>query len=186
MTGIRLRPARAGDRELVAGLLRGLSAESSYRRFQTGLGAEPGSAVLDALIPVAPRGGAVLAFDGDGVVGHGVWVRAGSTQTAEIGLVVADAHQARGIGTALAEAIIGDLVAHGIPQLEVFATATNEPVARMVARRAPDAVRELDGPTVTYRFAVALPGCAGARDRRPPVRRARPGRAARGRVRSSR
>ena len=154
MTGLRLRPAGPDDRAALAGLLCGLSAESAYRRFQTGLGPRPRPSVLDALLPSGPCGGAVLAYAGAALVGHGVWRRVGGQPVAEIGLVVADAHQGRGVGTALAEALIADVTAHGIERVEVFATATNEPVARMVARRAPDAVRERDGATVTYEFLV--------------------------------
>jgi GNAT superfamily N-acetyltransferase len=154
MTGVRLRAARPDDREAVAELLRGLSAESSYRRFQTGIGPAPSAAMLDALLPDCLRGGAVLAYVGRSLVGHGVWVRAGATPVAEIGVVVADGHQGRGIGTALARALFDDLAARGIERVEVFASATNAPVVRMVARQAPDAVRERDGATVTYTFAT--------------------------------
>ena len=93
-----------------------------------------------------------------------MWVRVGAAPVAEIALVVADSHQGQGIGTALADALIADLAARGIERVEVFASATNEAVARMVARQAPDAVRERDGATVTYAFATArqLP-------RRPPA-----------------
>ncbi|MDF1604410.1 GNAT family N-acetyltransferase [Nocardioides sp. YIM 152315] len=152
MNAVRIRAAGSADRAAVAALLRGLSAESSYRRFQTGIGPEPGAAVLTALLPDRLRGGAVLAYAGRLVVGHGVWVRAGAAPVAEIGLVVADAHQGRGIGTAMARALMGDLAARGVERVEVFASATNEAVVRMVTRQAPDAVRELDGATVTYSF----------------------------------
>jgi GNAT superfamily N-acetyltransferase len=153
-TRICLRPALPTDRAALAGLLRGLSLESAYRRFQTGLGPEPRPAVLDALLPDRLRGGAVLAYAGGGLVGHGVWVRAGSAPVAEIGLVVADGHQGRGIGTAMAQALVADLADRGIAQIEVFASATNEAVVRMVRRQAPDAAGERDGATVTYTFAA--------------------------------
>ena len=163
MTAVRIRAAGVDDRAAVARLLRGLSAESSYRRFQTGLGPDPGSAVLDAMLPQGLRGGAVVAVVDDEVdgheivgheiVGHGVWARVGAA--AEIALVVTDAQQGKGIGTALADALVAELTARGITEIEVFATATNEAVARMVARQAPDAERERDGATVTYRLRVA-------------------------------
>src|SRR6478736_7839586 len=98
MSRPRIRPAVPADRAGVAGLLRGLSAESAYRRFQTALGPEPGAAILDALLPEDLQGGAVLAHVGGSLVGHGVWRRAGATPVAEIGVIVADAHQGRGIG----------------------------------------------------------------------------------------
>lgn len=158
MRRARIRHAVPADRAGVAGLLRGLSAESAYRRFQTALGPEPGKAILDALLPEDLQGGAVLAHVGETLVGHGVWRRAGAAPVAEIGVIVADAHQGRGIGTALAEALLSDLAARGVEQVEVFASATNRAVLAMVARHAPDADRERDGATVTYRF----PSRAGA------------------------
>jgi GNAT superfamily N-acetyltransferase len=154
MSALRLRRAGPADRTALTDLLSALSAESSYRRFQAALGPTPRASVLDALLPEGSRGGAMLAYAGPQLVGHGVWRRAGTSPVAEIGLVVADAHQERGVGTALAEALISDLAAQGVERVEVFATATNEAVARMVARRAPDAVRERDGATVTYLFPV--------------------------------
>jgi acetyltransferase len=149
---IRIRPAGPRDHDLLAGLLRGLSEESAYRRFQTGIGREPAASLVSALLPVGLRGAAVLGFVGDRLVAHGVWVRIGATPVAEIALLVADAHQGQGIGTEIAAALIADLASRGVVQVEVFASATNEAVTRMVARQAPGAVRERDGATVTYSF----------------------------------
>ena len=154
MSGFRIRRAGPADRACVAALLRGLSPDSAYRRFQTALGPEPSPAMLDALLPTGPHGGAVLAHAGPFVIGHGVWQRAGATSVAEIGVVVADSQQRRGIGSALAETLLADLAARGMDAVEVYASATNEAVSRMVAASAPAALRERDGATITYRFAV--------------------------------
>ena len=162
VSGLRIRPAAAADRAAVADLLRGLSAESAYRRFQTGLGPDPGARILDALLPECHQGGAVLAHVGRSLVGHGMWRRAGAATVAEIALVVADAHQGKGIGTALAAALLDDTVARGVEQIEVFTSASNRAVLRMLTRYAPDAAREHDGSTVTYRFPAA-PGITTAR-----------------------
>jgi GNAT superfamily N-acetyltransferase len=157
---LRIRPAGPCDRERVAALLRGLSGESAYRRFQTGIGAEPSRTLVDALLPAALRGGALLAFEGERLVAHGLWVRLGAAPAAEIALVVSDDRQGRGIGTRLAHALVAELTARGIERVEVFASATNEAVTRMVARQAPDAVRERDGATVTYSFAATRASAA--------------------------
>lgn len=152
MSRLRIRPAGRRDHDRVAGLLRELSEESAYRRFQTGIGREPAAALVDALIPEGLRGAAVLGFLGGRLVAHGVWVRVGTAPAAEIALLVADAQQGQGFGTEIAAALIADLAARGVEQVEVFASATNEAVTRMVARQAPDAVRESQGATVTYSF----------------------------------
>jgi GNAT superfamily N-acetyltransferase len=154
MSRLRIRSAGPQDRDLLAGLLRELSADSAYLRFQTGIGTEPAPSLVDALLPQGLRGGALLAFFGDRLVAHGLWVRVGARPVAEIALVVADSHQGQGIGTAVAGELIADLTTRGVDRVEVFASATNEAVTRMVARQAPDAVRERDGATVTYGFAA--------------------------------
>ena len=151
-TALRIRPAGPDDHDRLAGLLRELSEESAYRRFQTGIGREPAPSLVAALLPGGLRGGAVLGFLGTRLVAHGVWVRVGAAPVAEIALLVADAQQGQGIGTKIAAALVADLAARGVEQVEVFASATNEAVVRMVARQAPDAVRERDGATVTYSF----------------------------------
>jgi len=157
LTGLRIRPGTLRDRDLLDGLLRGLSPDSAYRRFQTGLGAQPSTAVLSALLPSCPKGGSVLAFCSETLVAHGVWVRVGSGLAAEVAIVVADGYQHQGIGTQIAEALIADLAECGLTEVEVFAAADNRAVARMVARQAPDAERERDGATITYHFPAAVP-----------------------------
>jgi acetyltransferase len=149
---LRIRPAGGRAHARGAALLRELSEESAYRRFQTGIGREPAQALVDALLPDGLRGAAVLGFLGGRLVAHGLWVRVGAAPAAEIALLVADAQQGQGIGTEIAAALIADLAARGVEQIEVFASATNEAVIRMVARQAPGAVRERDGATVTYSF----------------------------------
>ena len=129
-----------------------LSPDSSYQRFLTDRTDALAQAPRRAAPGAARRGGALLAFLGDELVGHGLWVRVGDASVAEIAIVVADAYQRRGIGTALASAVTDDLVAHGVADIEVFSGSDNRAVARMVARAAPDARRELDGPTTTWTF----------------------------------
>ena len=149
-----LRPAGAADREALGEFIARLSPESAYSRFLTGLPGEPSARVLAALLPEPPAGGAILGFLDGELVGHGLWARLADSSVAEIAIVVGDRHQRRGIGTALVNAVIDDLLVHGVTDLEVFSISGNRAVARMVARAAPDARRELDGPTTTWTFPV--------------------------------
>jgi GNAT superfamily N-acetyltransferase len=155
MGRLRIRAGTRRDHDRLAGLLRGLSLESAYLRFQTGLGPEPAPALVAALLPDRTRGTALLAFHGSRLVGHGLWVRAKTAPVADVALVVADEFQQRGIGTALVDALVADLTGRDLRRVEVFASATNHAVERMVARQAPDAARERDGATVTYQFHAA-------------------------------
>lgn len=148
-----IRAANAADRDLLGEFVSRLSPESAYSRFLTGLSGKPSARLLAALLPERPAGGALLGFLGDELVGHGLWVRLADS-VAEIAIVVADRHQRRGVGTALANAVMEDLVASGVADVEVLSISDNRAVARMVARAAPDARRELDGPTTTWIFPV--------------------------------
>jgi len=157
MTGVVLRPGTRADREDLTALLAGLSPESAYQRFQTAIGIRPTRAVVDALLPDGVCGTALLAYVGDALVGHGVWIRVGASRVAEIAVLVADDHQQQGIGTELAAALLADAAARGISQVEVFSGTGNRAVHRMVARQAPGADRTRDGATVSYVFAVDRP-----------------------------
>jgi acetyltransferase len=147
-----IRAATPADRTELAEFLVQLSPASAYQRFLTGMTSEPSPRLLSALLPEPPAGGALLGFLGHELVGHGLWVRLADPTVAEIALVVSDRHQRRGIGTALARALAEDVAAHGVTDIEVFSSADNAAVSRMVARRAPEARRELDGATATYTF----------------------------------
>ena len=147
-----IRVGTAADRELMGDFLMRLSPDSTYARFLTGVIGSPSARLLTALLPERPAGGALLGFLDGMLVGHGVWIRVADGSAAEIAIVVADAYQRRGIGTALASAVTDDLVAHGVADIEVFSSSENRAVARMVARAAPDARRDLDGPTTTWTF----------------------------------
>ena len=147
-----IRAATYADRARLVDFLTRLSPTSSYQRFLTGMAGAPSQRLLAALLPEDPAGGASLAFLDGELVGHGLWVRLRDPSVAEIALVVSDRHQRRGIGTALVRALTDDLVAHGVADIEVFSSTDNRAVARMVARAAPDARRELDGATMTWSF----------------------------------
>ena len=152
MSRLLIRPATRRDRPALIAMLCALSPESAYQRFQTPLGAHPTRTVIDGLLPEPARGVALLGFLDGALVAHGMWVRVGPA--AEIALLVADDHQRRGVGTALADALLADLAARGIAQVEVFTGADNHAVPRMVARQAPGSERTLDGATASYTFAV--------------------------------
>ncbi|OFE15669.1 hypothetical protein BA895_21765 [Humibacillus sp. DSM 29435] len=152
MNQLHIRKAGRADRALLAEFLRGLSPNSVYQRFQAYLGPEPKPALVDAMLPGGRHGGAVLGLVDQRPVAHGMWVRVGMARVAEIAVVVADTKQGQGIGTQIAVSLIADLASHGVQRVKVFTSANNNAVTRMVTRRAPDAVRERDGPTITYTF----------------------------------
>lgn len=168
MRALRIRPALPHDREPLARFLRDLSAESAYGRFLVGTVGTPGRAVLDGLLPAERRGGALLVFVEDELVGHGLWVTLDGGAAAEIAIVVADRHQRKGVGTMLADGLMAELSARGIERVQALSSAGNLAVRRMIARQAADVLLERDGTTVTYSFPTpatvvrALPLAAGS------------------------
>lgn len=155
MTDLRFRPASRDDREPLAAFLVGLSAETAYLRFLTGQRGAPPPRLVAGLLPEEPRGGALFGLLGDDLVAHGLWVATDEPGTAEIALVVADAHQRRGIGSRLARALAVEVAARGLEAVRMLTVASNRAVPRMIARLAPAATHELDGTTLTYTVRLA-------------------------------
>jgi GNAT superfamily N-acetyltransferase len=154
VTCVVFRPGGPGDRSALETMLRQLSPDSSYSRFQSAVGPDPAPAVLDALLPEGLQGGTVLGWDGEALVAHGIWVRLGPTSAAEVALVVADSHQRRGLGTTLAERVVEAAGARGVRRIEMFTGSGNTAIARMVDRLGTHVEKRRDGPTVTYSFAL--------------------------------
>jgi GNAT superfamily N-acetyltransferase len=100
---VLMRPAGPDDAGLLAELLAGLSPASSFHRFQAGLGA-PKPALVRGLLRTEPRRGALLAVArggaGEHALGHACW-SVTSDRVVDVGVLVADAVQGRGIGTSL-------------------------------------------------------------------------------------
>lgn len=133
-----LRPATAADEQLLAGLLTGLSPASAFHRFMAGLGgAKP--ALVRALLAGHERRGAWLAIERDAAgteraVGHACW-SVDDAGIADLGVVVADAAQGRGIGRALFEAAGLSAAAAGATAVHLDVHPDNRRVARILRAR---------------------------------------------------
>jgi acetyl coenzyme A synthetase (ADP forming)-like protein len=96
-TIVRVRKARKDDRARLADLLAGLSKDALKSRF---LGhTRPTGALVDGLLPTEKRFSLVGEYEGSLVAQAGYEVS--GTDTAEVGVIVADAYQRKGLGTAL-------------------------------------------------------------------------------------
>jgi GNAT superfamily N-acetyltransferase len=100
---VLLRPAGPDDTVLLTELLAGLSPASSFHRFLAGLGA-PKPAFVRGLLRAEPGHGALLAVargaGRESALGHACW-SVTPKRVVDVGVLVADAAQGRGIGTAL-------------------------------------------------------------------------------------
>lgn len=137
---ILIRPACPADTESVRRFLTGLSVESSYRRFFTGLGRIPDRFVRQLVDVDHARREALVAVAGEAVVALADYALvAGCPQTAELGVVVADAWQRRGLGPELLGRLLTVAHGRGVRQLRAHTLAENARVARLLRRHWPTA-----------------------------------------------
>lgn len=142
---VLLRPAAEQDAPAFAEMLRLLSPASAFMRFLSGLG-EPPAGLVRALLASGPHRGAVLAvLAGGAVVGHACWsVRAGGV--VDVGVVVLDGWQRRGLGRDLFEAALTRATTVGASTLHLDIHPENRRLVASLRRRLPTADRRyVDG-----------------------------------------
>ena len=137
MSRTQVRPARPDDAGALHDLVAGLSLESAHRRFFAGAGA-PSARMLAALLRRDATHGAWVWADGDHLVGHAMWgVDEGA---AELGVVVADAWQRRGIGRSLTAAAAAEARSRGLSDARLHVHAGNRGLAHRLSTGATRAV----------------------------------------------
>jgi GNAT superfamily N-acetyltransferase len=139
-----------GDRGAVREFLAGLSLDSAYRRFFTGLGS-PSSTLVRHLVEVDhDRREAMVAVRDGEVVGLADCSRLADGVTVELGVVVADRWQRRGLGPRLARAVLEPARDRGARRVRLHALADNDRVARLVRRTWPGRVPRRDGAVLVW------------------------------------
>jgi ribosomal protein S18 acetylase RimI-like enzyme len=165
---IDIRPARDADRDAIRDFLVGLSLRTRYLRFFAGvvpatpamLGRMTGSAA-PAGAPAAGGGDhidALLATEGDVIIGHAMATdtrEPSGARVTEIGVVVADARQGRGLGSALTRTLASRAQARGATTILMDVLAENRQMLNMIANHFPAASHHRSGPYVTIH--VPLP-----------------------------
>jgi GNAT superfamily N-acetyltransferase len=141
-----IRPVGQADLAALSDFFDRLSAETRYRRFFGPV--TPTRALLDLLSGRAADVHAVVAVAGGVIVGHAMAAdRAeagdprgpGRTCTADIGVVVADAWQGRGVGSALMRALVAQAQARGVTSLAMDVLHANRQVLAMIIGHWPEA-----------------------------------------------
>lgn len=123
-----LRRARSEDRQALEQFVNGLSEESlAFRFFESPVDR---SVMLRQLMP-ARNNYVLLAFTGDAVIGHAAYYRSGKA-AAEIGLIVGDAFQGRGLGTVMIERIARSANLGGISVFDTIISPDNTRMIKMV------------------------------------------------------
>jgi GNAT superfamily N-acetyltransferase len=132
-TPVLLRAAGPDDTRLLAGLLAELSPASSFHRFLAGVGV-PNPALVRGLLRVEPGRGALLAVAGGTAQGHACW-SVTPDRVADVGVLVADAAQDRGIGTALFLAAVDAARVAGADALHLDVHPENRRLVAALRRR---------------------------------------------------
>jgi ribosomal protein S18 acetylase RimI-like enzyme len=135
LNGVSIRPLRGGDTATVAAVFERLGEDSRRLRFG---GPKPrlSSADLAALSRVDSTHHVLVAYvDGDPApAGLARLVRDG--RTAEVAFEVADEHQGRRVGSALARVLAADARAAGIVELRATVTGENKRAMSLLSRSA--------------------------------------------------
>jgi acyl-CoA hydrolase/GNAT superfamily N-acetyltransferase len=139
---LRIRSARASDEHWVQDLLYSMSPESAYQRYFTPRLLHPRSEVL-ALLDADPRSSCALVAespaDGEiiGIARYDLDVTSGR---GDLGVVVHDDWQRRGIGTALVSHLLEVCRDHGIKGLRADVLAVNSGMMGLLRRLGPEHV----------------------------------------------
>ncbi len=152
-----IRPASAADTGALTDFFAGLSTETRYLRFFAPV--MPGPALVRRMSGGDGHVSAVVAVRGGVIIGHAMAVdQAGpnGASTADIGVVVTDAWQGLGVGTALLRALTAGAQARGVTSLTMDVLPGNHRMLALIARLWPAARPESSAGFATFR--VQLPG----------------------------
>ena len=140
-----IRPVRPEDLAELGGFFAGLSVESRYLRFFAPV--TPTHGLLDLLAGRHARVDAIVAVANGVIVGHAMAADCRDGRATDVGMVVADAWQRRGVGAALMRALVARARARGVTSLAMDVLPGNRRVIAMITGHWPDAAigRSADG-----------------------------------------
>jgi GNAT superfamily N-acetyltransferase len=147
---IEIRQACGADRDAIRDFFAGLSLRTRYLRFFTGV--QP---VTDAMLRLLAGCGdhtdTVVATEDGAIIGHAMATDTtgpAGTHAVEIGVVVADARQGHGVGSALVRALAGRAQARGTAVILMEVLAENREMLAMITNHFPAAQHHHSGPYV--------------------------------------
>ena len=132
-TAAAIRPAGPADLPAVRDFFAGLSLQSRYLRFFSPI--TPSRALLTLLCGSDGTTDAVLATRDGVIIGHGMAVdqpEPGGARTTDIGVVVADAWQRQGVGSALVRALITGAQVRGVMSVTMDVLHGNDRALAMI------------------------------------------------------
>jgi ribosomal protein S18 acetylase RimI-like enzyme len=168
-----IRPTRPADQAALSDFFAGLSADTRYLRFFGPV--TPAPALLRRLSGGAAHVNAVVAIRGGVIVGHAMAADRTEPKDPEgarmtdIGVVVADAWQGRGLGSALVRALVAGAQARGVTWMAMDVLHANPRVLAMIKGHWPAAELEVSREFVSARIRFPQD-----QPRRPVARPVRP------------
>ena len=147
-----IRPASATDTGALSDFFAGLSPQTRYLRFFAPV--TPGPELVRRMSGGDCHTDAVVAVRGGVIIGHAMAVdQAGprGARTADVGVVVADAWQGLGVGSALMRALITGARARGVTSLTMDVLPGNRRMLAILAGHWPAARIKDSADFVTFR-----------------------------------
>jgi GNAT superfamily N-acetyltransferase len=135
-----IRPAHAADRPAIGDFFAGLSVQARYLRFFSPI--TPGPALLDLLCGGHGSTDALLATRGGVIIGHGLAADVSGPcgiAAIDIGVVVADAWQRQGVGSALVRALAAGAQVRGVTSVTMDVMYGNDRALAMIRGQWPAA-----------------------------------------------
>jgi ribosomal protein S18 acetylase RimI-like enzyme len=143
--GDTIRNARPADVDVIRDFVCGLSDRSRYLRFFASA-CPPSTALLRTLSGATGSADILLVTDSRGtVIGHGMAADARAADgrlESNIGLVIADDWQQRGVGTTLLTMLVSRAARRGVHSLVFDVLPENDRMRGIIRRRWPDAAPE--------------------------------------------
>ena len=139
-----IRPVDPAEQAALSDFFAALSVESRYRRFFAPV--RPSHGLLDLLSGCPANVDAIVAVADGVIVGHAMAadlperICPDASRITDVGVVVADAWQRRGVGAALMRALIARAQARGVTALAMDVLPGNRRVLAMILSHWPDAV----------------------------------------------
>ena len=141
---LTVREIEVDDVERLRRMFNRLSADSVYHRFFSPIQEPPRSALLWLATVDHQDRDALVALDGDEIVGVARYDARVGSHAAEIAVTVEDAWQHRGLGKRLAVRLARRAVDRGIESFEATVMPDNRPALGLLRKLSPDASVRFD------------------------------------------
>ena len=166
---VAIRPIDPAEQAALGDFFAALSVESRYRRFFAPV--RPTHGLLDLLAGGPAHVDAIVAVADGEIVGHAMAADRRGRQSTDVGVVVADAWQSKGVGAALMRALIARAQARGVTALAMDVLPGNRRVLAMILGHWPDATvgHSPDGLDVRITLPPAQPRLRPASTRVRPL-----------------